>query len=184
MQGPLHTGFRLESGGETIGLYASDVDLNRILDFVWFGPQRPDISIGRSPDASPGLQTSVRPTPGSANAVLVPGPGDVGPSLMVEHGPGSLLNLLWQGSCSSLAQDYAIYEGAIGEWTSHTAIDCHDDLGDRSEVVDASPGNRYYLIVPLSGDMEGSYGKISGGSERSRGTSVCAPVQVVDSCLP
>jgi hypothetical protein len=184
LQGPLHTGFRLEAGGETIGLYASDADLNRILDFVWFGPQRPDVSYGRSPDGSPGPRTSVRPTPGAANAVLLPGPGDVGPSLTVEPGPGSTITLRWQPSCSDLGQDYAIYEGQLRDWTSHTAIDCHDDLGDRSETVAASPGSTYYLLVPLDGAAEGSYGKTSAGAERPRGQQVCAPAQIVDSCIP
>ncbi len=184
LQGPLHTGFRLNASGDTIGLYASNSDLNRALDFVWFGPQRTDVSIGRAPDGSPDVQTSVRATPGGANAILTAGPGEVGPTLGIELASESTLTLRWQQSCSSSVQDYALYEGEIGRWSSHAAIDCQDDLGDRAEQVTISPGSRYYLVVPLAGGAEGSYGKSSGGQERPRGTLVCAPAQIVDSCLP
>jgi hypothetical protein len=182
LQGPLHTGFRLEKGGEMVGLFASDAERNRPLDFVWFDPQTTDVSIGRSPDGSPGIQTLREPSPGARNPGA--GPGAVPPTVAVASGPGSSLTLSWEPSCSGAAQDYAIYEGRIGDWSSHTAIDCSDDLNDRTESITPAPGNTYYLIVPRAATEEGSYGTDSSGAERPRGSSTCAPIQVVGTCAP
>lgn len=49
-EGGLHTNFRLSGDGERLFLIDRDDRGNRILDFVEFGPQRPDISYGRHPD--------------------------------------------------------------------------------------------------------------------------------------
>jgi hypothetical protein len=182
LQGPLHTGFKLEKDGEMVGLFATDAEHNRVLDFIWFGPQESDVSIGRLPDASPGFQTLSAPSPAASNGS--PSPGVVGASLTVDQGAGSSLVLSWQSSCSPYAQDYAIYEGEIGNWYSHTEIDCSDDLGDRTEEITPSSGNRYYLIVPRGTMEEGSYGRNWVGAERPLGTSTCAPAQALGACPP
>ena len=59
--GGLHLGFRLSGSGDS--LFLSDAHTNR-LDSVTFGPQLPDLSIGRLADGSWVLNI---PTPGSAN---------------------------------------------------------------------------------------------------------------------
>ena len=84
--------------------------------------------------------------------------------------------------CSPGAQDYGIYEGTMGSWTSHTAVDCHDDSYDLAEIVTPSPGDRYYLVVPRNPNDEGSYGTASSGAEIPQGTTVCIPTQVVGTC--
>ena len=182
LQGPLHVGVKLEKDGETVGLFASDAEHNRALDFVWFDPQESDVSIGRSPDGGPGLQTQSAPTPGAANAGTQP--GGVPATMTVGHGTGSSLVLSWGPSCSPAAQDYAIYEGEIGNWYSHTEIDCSDDLGDGTEEIIPSSGNRYYIIVPRVTMEEGSYGRDSNSAERPQGTFTCAPVQALGACSP
>jgi hypothetical protein len=93
------------------------------------------------------------------------------------------LRLSWSESCSVGAEDYAIYEGTIGDWYSHTAIDCSDDDGDLTETIGPSPGNRYYLIVPLNGSAEGSYGLDFQGAERPPGASTCVHAQRLGECL-
>lgn len=86
-------------------------------------------------------------------------------------------------SCSSAAQDYAVYEGQVGSWYSHTAIDCSDDGLDRVEEITPAPGNRYYLVVPLSSPAEeGPYGTSSTGAARPAGTTTCAPTQDPAAC--
>jgi hypothetical protein len=182
VQGPLHTGFKLEKDGEMVGLFASDADHNRALDFVWFDPQESDISIGRFPDGAPGLQTQSAPTPGTANAGTQP--GGVPATMTVEHGTGSSLVLNWEASCSAAAQDYAIYEGEIGNWYSHTEIDCSDDLGDLAEEIIPLGGSRYYIIVPRGTLEEGSYGRDWTNAERPAGLSTCAPLQALGVCSP
>jgi len=66
----LHTNFRLERDGDTLGLFAPD---GRLVDSVTFGPQEPDISEGRYPDGStPPFRAQTTPTPGDPNWVYVP----------------------------------------------------------------------------------------------------------------
>jgi spore coat protein H len=63
-EGPLHAGFRLSGGGESVIL--TDRDEVTILDQVDFGPQEDDVAWGRRPDGS-GPWQALPPTPGSAN---------------------------------------------------------------------------------------------------------------------
>ena len=95
-----------------------------------------------------------------------------------------MLALRWEASCSPAVQDYAIYEGEIGNWYSHTGIDCSDDLADRTEEIIPLSGNRYYIVVPLGTMEEGSYGRTSSLVERPQGTLICAPVQALGGCSP
>ena len=75
-------------------------------------------------------------------------PGSVADTLILAKVSPTGIVLGWGGSCSSGASDYAIYEGTIGAWYSHAAIDCSDGAGDRQELVSPAEGNRYYLVVP------------------------------------
>jgi len=60
--GGLHTGFSLSADGETVLLLSGAT----ILDSVSFGPQAPDVSIGRISNGNGGWQANV-PTPGAVN---------------------------------------------------------------------------------------------------------------------
>ena len=67
-QGPLHANFKLSaSAGERVGLYRPDGSL---IEEVDFGPQDPDVSWARLPDAD-GPFAAAAPTPGARNAALV-----------------------------------------------------------------------------------------------------------------
>jgi hypothetical protein len=121
---------------------------------------------------------------GTIDGVAAACPGAIPPTVKVEHGPGSSLVFNWETSCSAATQDYAIYEGELGNWYSHTQIDCSDDLGDRMEQVIPSGGSRYYLIVPRGAADEGSYGRDSMNVERPQGVSSCAPAQAIGACPP
>lgn len=57
-----HTGFGLGAGGQTVLMTGSA----GILDSVSFGPQAPDLSLGRIANGS-GVWTATQPTPGAAN---------------------------------------------------------------------------------------------------------------------
>ncbi|ANM31041.1 hypothetical protein ABI59_17865 [Acidobacteria bacterium Mor1] len=115
------------------------------------------------------------------------GPGDIENTLMVDRSqqvPGDLA-LSWQQSCSTDAVDYAIYEGTLGDFTSHVQIDCSDDAGDRIEEITPSPGNTYYLLVAIGGSDEGSYGVDSAGQERPSAAlpqNRCLETQLLDAC--
>ena len=61
---------------------------------------------------------------------LLPSPGNVSNlSLDISAATGDLI-LSWDASCSVGGEDYAIFEGTLGDWSSHTAIDCTDNGGD------------------------------------------------------
>ena len=63
-QGPLHAGFKLSAGGESLGLYDAQGNL---LDNVTFQAQEPDVSSGRLPDGTDQWQSFSTPTPGKPN---------------------------------------------------------------------------------------------------------------------
>ncbi|HEY3174186.1 MAG TPA: hypothetical protein VGK94_00335 [Candidatus Polarisedimenticolia bacterium] len=117
---------------------------------------------------------------------LLPQPGAVPPTIDVALAspPGGRLRLriTWEASCSAGAEDYAIYEGTIGSWYSHGALDCSDDGGDRMEEFSPGSGNRYYLVVPLNANDEGSYGVDTAMQEIPRGATTCVPTQALGAC--
>lgn len=114
--------------------------------------------------------------------------GTVGSSLRVRKStitPGDL-TLTWGASCSTGAVNYAIYEGGLGDFTSHVKKDCSDDGGNLTEEITPRPGNAYYLVVALSATDEGSYGHPSSGAERPVPAPAdrCLASQSVVACSP
>src|SRR5262249_62132878 len=77
---------------------------------------------------------------------------------------GSLLRIQWSASCSAGAEDYGIYEGALGSWYSHTRVDCSDSGADLMEDIGTTSGNRYYLVAAHNADDEGSSGQDPAGA--------------------
>jgi CubicO group peptidase (beta-lactamase class C family) len=112
-------------------------------------------------------------------------PGEV-PILWVdksELSPGDLV-VSWQASCGAGATDYAVFEGLIEDWDSHTQIECSDAGADLTEEIAPGPGNRYYLVVPTDSTQEGSYGKDADGEERPQGVVTCRSLQDTSPCGP
>lgn len=67
-QGPLHTGFQLNAAGDAVGLYLEMGGVVRTVDFVRFGPQVRDVSLGRAPEGGAGFFLPMEcPTPGQSN---------------------------------------------------------------------------------------------------------------------
>ena len=105
-------------------------------------------------------------------------PGRVpSPSLRLRKSvtPGNI-TLTWSASTSAGAEDYGIYQGTIGTWTSHASITCSTGSALTADVTPGT-GNRYYLVVPNNRNDEGSYGKRSSGVERPPGSSPCRALQ-------
>jgi hypothetical protein len=115
-------------------------------------------------------------------------PGSVSTSLRVTKSattPGNLA-LSWGASCSADAVGYAIYEGRLGDFTSHVKKDCSDDGGDRVEEIFPRSEDAYYLLVALTGTDEGSYGTASTGAERFLPAAAdrCLASQILTACGP
>jgi hypothetical protein len=110
------------------------------------------------------------------------GAGAVAGSLTVAKGAGGDLALSWGPSCSATDADYAVYEGTLGDFASHSSRTC-STAGARSFSLTPAAGDAYYLIVPVHADREGSYGADGSGAERPQGAGACAP-QAIQACGP
>ncbi len=90
------------------------------------------------------------------------------------------MTLSWDPSCKATDADYEVYEGTIGAFYSHSPRLCSTS-GARSVTLTPGAGGRYYLVVPLDGAHEGSYGLDSTGVERPPGSAACLP-QAISAC--
>jgi len=66
-QGPLHANFKLNKGGESIGIFDSPATGYFPLDTIVYGQQLSDTSYGRMPDGASLWQLFIDPTPGYSN---------------------------------------------------------------------------------------------------------------------
>ena len=102
------------------------------------------------------------------------------PMLTVSEAGGGDLMLSWDPSCWAPDGDYEVYEGTLGDFTSHDELTC-STAGLTTLTFSPAGGNTYYLVVPRSAYGEGSYGSRSDGSERPQGISACLS-QALASC--
>ena len=116
----------------------------------------------------------------AASALSLPGSPGEATGLLVMKGPVDL-DLSWQPSCSGESTDYAIHEGTLGDFASHTPLTCSTG-GSTNETVTAGDGNRYFLVVPLNEAFEGSYGSASAGQARPPALLGCRDEQRLRPC--
>lgn len=122
------------------------------------------------------VQTAAAAASGSVpDGATVPGS-----PLRVENGIGGAINLYWSASCMATDVDYAVYEGVLGDFTSHLSRVCSTS-GATSTTIVPSAGNAYYLVVPHNGSIEGSYGVDSASAQRPASLSACFP-QAIGAC--
>ena len=87
--------------------------------------------------------------------------------------------LSWGASCLEGDRDYAVYEGVLGDYTTHDRRVC-STARRRVATFDLPASDRYYLVVSRNGTHEGSYGR-DGNGERPTGLLPCLP-QAIDPC--
>jgi hypothetical protein len=104
-------------------------------------------------------------------------PGRVEKSLRIDKVSGLEIRVLWGDSTCNGGLAFALYEGEIGNWGTHVPRDCEIDGAEREATIEPGLGNRYYLVVPVGGGSEGSYGVTSEGVERAASEFACRPVQ-------
>jgi len=75
-----------------------------------------------------------------------------------------------------VAIDYSIHEGQLGVWYSHEAKECSTATA-LSLTITPDPGDRYFLVVPVSWSEEGTYGTSWLGVERPVSVPACMAVQ-------
>jgi hypothetical protein len=61
--------------------------------------------------------------------------------------------------------DSEIYEGILGNVTSHVPVFCTTG-GMTTRTIAPGAGSRYYLVVPTNGAGEGSYGLNGAAAQR------------------
>jgi len=129
-----------------------------------------DIAMGTSPD------TDGSHVPDECETFICGGAGRVpgAPPMTVTALPNGDLSLEWSPSCRSADTDYAIYEGTLGNFISHTPKFCSTG-GLTTQTFTPAGGGTYYLVVPTHAGHEGSYGKSSLGLERPQGPGACLP---------
>jgi hypothetical protein len=94
------------------------------------------------------------------------------------------LTLTWGASCLASDTDYAIYEGSLGSFYSHTAKAgfCSTGGAPTATFADPAPAHGFYwLVVPRNALREGSYGESFSGScggERPVGIVQCLPQEL------
>src|SRR5262249_1517853 len=143
--------------------------------------------------SSPGLTTETLSVNvlDLSGASGVPGPGPVpdgGPVpgvrlTVAKSATAGSLDLAWGASCGPSATDYAVYEGALGSWYSHTGILCSPN-GARAATIAPVSGSRYFLVVAMDDQSEGSYGRASSGAERPRPGTHCRTQRNTTPCSP
>ncbi len=106
--------------------------------------------------------------------ILAPESGDVGQQMYVIKQEDSV-SLTWDASCSGNDTDYAVYEGKLGNFTSHRPVVCSTGGNTESSPFIPEPGDRYFLVVPRHATHEGSYGTDSEEEQRPPSGLACLP---------
>lgn len=112
-----------------------------------------------------------------------------GEPLRVTRVANRQIELTWSSSCLETDTDYAVYEGALGNYYSHVPLTC-DTGGAQTIVFTPAPFNAYYLVAPRNAALEGSHGLRSPGVEREvagltcyeQSLAECAPACAHDPC--
>ena len=106
-----------------------------------------------------------------------------GEPLRLAAGANGGITLTWGSSCSVGDSDYAIYEGKLGDFTSHFPYFCSTNGSTTASLI-PSQENAYYIVVPLAFHeqswTEGGLGYESQGEPRSQGLQFCYQQEVGD----
>jgi len=122
----------------------------------------------------------VQATPAATAGSVPDGASVPGAPLTVTKGIGGAIDLYWSPSCLSSDIDFGVYEGMLGDMTSHVSRVCTTS-GTTTATIVPGTGNMYYLVVPHNGSVEGSYGKDGASVERSPSLSACF-AQAIGAC--
>jgi hypothetical protein len=136
------------------------------------GDDYKDLVLGRCSGTS--VYINVPPAPAGG----VPDGAEGGSALLVGKEPLGRVRLEWGASCAAGDTDYAVYEGTLGDFTSHLPRACSTD-GETTLTFGAGPA-AYFLVVPHNGSREGSYGHSSDTAERSASSAACMPQMLLD----
>ncbi|RMG43932.1 MAG: M23 family metallopeptidase [Acidobacteria bacterium] len=101
-----------------------------------------------------------------------------GALLEVSRAAGGRLRLTWGPSCVASDDDFAVYEGRLGDFQSHRPVLCSTG-GQRSASITPALGSTYYLVAPRNAEREGSLGVTGDETPRAEGAGRCLPRDVI-----
>ena len=93
------------------------------------------------------------------------------------------VSLSWGVPCNDIAvpgQDYAVYRGDIGLFTTYTSLTCTTNT-QTTYFAEGAPDGSFFLVVPHTTPSEGSYGLTGAGFERPQAAVACK-TQDIGSC--
>ena len=145
-QGIRHVGFNLSASGEGIGIFDTDENGNAIIDWISFGLQAEDVSLGRYPDGGDTLESCASATPGESN-------------IRVENSVS--FNELMVNNRSTLADEAGEYDPWVELYNSgchainlgglHLSDAASTPIRWRFPPVEVAPGG--FLIVWVDGEV-------------------------------
>lgn len=97
-----------------------------------------------------------------------------GVPLRVARAAGGDVTLSWGASCSSIATDYFVEEGTIGDFLGHAPIACSTGGATTLTATPSGPGV-YWLVGPRTAELSGGLGRRSDGTARPAPAAPCAP---------
>lgn len=121
------------------------------------------------------------PVPPAGSGAVPDGVSVPGTPLTISRDPGGDLTLSWGSSCSASDSDYEIYEGTLGIFYGHAPVVCTTG-GATTATFTPSAGNRYYLVIPTDGNVEGSHGVDSALVERPAPGGGCRTQILAPTC--
>jgi hypothetical protein len=178
-------------GGSASGLKANPIwvvqDSKVASTFGWSVASAGDVNGDGYADVAVGAPESENDQLNEGRAfVYHGGPGLPGPgriligSLRVTKAAGGQITLSWGSACLGTATDYEVYEGALGSFGSDASLFC-STAGATTKTFAPAAGSRFYLLVPRTASIEGSYGEGPGATERPQGSNACFP-RVLGGC--
>jgi microcystin-dependent protein len=98
--------------------------------------------------------------------------------------PGKI-DVLWGAGCASGVTGYAVYQGTLGDWSSHAVLGTACTVTSTiSKAQTPCAGNCYYLVSAVDNVMgeEGSLGRTSAGVDRPRAAAPCRAATDLEGC--
>ena len=141
----LHANFRLDKGGDAIGLFAPNGSL---VDSVTFAAQTNDVSQGRWPDGGASIFFMPTPTPRAANVIPSPPPPEIQVVSTTVNGDGDIV-FTWS---ADIGRTYRVqYKDDLNAsaWSDLGDVTATSALASTTEVIGVAL-HRFYRIQLLT----------------------------------